>query len=214
MALLGPAAPLRLRGLGSQSAVITAYQDSTGGPMTKAIVARVRSLGLKLKVAAGWSAPVRASIDQAFLKTGRALYIGGWSTRLSLPASKWIGAWYVGPGLTRRQAAELDSRDFRQQPDWRERLMDLEGWTLMYTCSLRAQCHGDVLIRLFHQVAREQLGQPATDEYAGRAAAAQSRTWGQQRVSMASRFRKAPTRKMGMGPPLMVGHGERERERL
>ena len=179
LVILEPAVPFRLRGLGTQCVVIMGCQDAARSHMTKAVIARMKSMGFNWKVPLGWSAPVRVKLDRAALKTGRALYIGGYSRKEGLPASKWLGPWAVEPRLTRTQAGELCSRELRQKPDWQGSLLELEGWTRRCTCPIGAQCHGDVLTRLFGRMINEHPGkeriQPVTDAAARQAAADQSR---------------------------------------
>ena len=117
--------------------------------------------------------------------------------------------------MDRNFAAVEFAKTIRSRADFRDLIVDLEGKQLACTCPLDRLCHGDVLVRLSHEVRKDSLQQgfrrPVSDKEAREEAKRQSDAWAQPRVKRDVLNRREPTRVMGVVPPIMVGHGPNQR---
>ena len=107
--------------------------------------------------------------------------------------------------MDRNFAAVEFAKTIRARADFRDLIVDLEGRQLACTCTLNRRCHGDVLVRLFHEVRKDSLLQgvrkPVSDKEAWEEAKRQSDSWAQPRAKRDVLNRREPTRVMGVGPP-------------
>ena len=95
------------------------------------------------------------------------------------------------------------------------RLLTLEGKKLACECAPGTRCHGDVLVSLFaaQKAAATAVGVVAapSDPAAREAAAVRRAAVKVSRVKRSIQERQKPTRQLGLGSPIFVGHGESRR---
>ena len=175
----------------------------------------LKQLGFQLDVAAAWMSPLRVELNTNLLKNGSVLSIGAANRELGLRASAWWKAWPAGLGVSFSQAREIGRKGARDDPEFRNQIMNLEGRRVACTCSLFPRCHGDVFIEVFEEVRADLLEagcqDPPTDEEALAAAARQRTTWKQQRTKPGFEERQRPSQTHWVGEPITVGHAESKR---
>ena len=120
---------------------------------------KLKQLGSNLDSAEQRMSSSRVELNVDELRSGSALYVGASNRELGLA---------------------------RGDPDFRKRIIDLEGRRIACSCSLFTRCHGGVLVEVFEEVRSgllevERLG-PPTDGEALTVAECQRWTWKQQRT--------------------------------
>ena len=101
----------------------------------------------------------------------------------------------------------------RASPAWEEELLKLEGLQVASaSVELRGE-HLDLISKEFRNLRQRKVetGTPGRDEELRAAARKQAEGWKMPRVSRSVADRRAPTRIMGMGDPIMIGHGDKRR---
>ena len=100
----------------------------------------------------------------------RILFIGHAGASSSLTPHPSALDWKVGEGMDWNFAAVEFAKTVRARADFRDLIVDLEGKQLACTCPLDRLCHGDVLVRLFHEVRKGSLQQGGRRPVSGKEA--------------------------------------------
>ena len=111
-------------------------QHPLRGQMSDGMKGKLKQLAFQLDVAAAWMAPLRVELNTNLLKNGSVLYIGAANRELGLRAS-------AGPGVSFGQAREIWRKGARDDPEFRNKIIDIEGRrVVLHIHPLSRRCAG------------------------------------------------------------------------